>query len=219
MLSLDQWLAVWGLLTGLLGIVAAYVFYLKSKKEPAPWYSIHPLRVHIVDKSQADVQGLEVRHNGVLLSDRNITATTVFWGNRGNAPIRSADILESLVVGLPEGSEILEARIVQVSRPVCGFILGPISNESREVSIRFNIAEKFDGAKVQIIHRGNPDAGISVSGAFVGCTLSERDYETISGPSRFMTQNGLQLAFIAAILTGDLIAFHSRWGGAYTRTQ
>lgn len=179
MLTLDQWLAIGGPFIGLLGIFTAYIFYIKGKKEPAPWYSIHPLRVHIVDTGQAEIQGLEIRHNGNLRSDKNITATTVFLGNRGSAALRRNDILEPLVIKFPDESEILEARIVKVSRQLCGFSIEKAQTCPTEVKISFNIAEKFDGAQIQIIHSGAPDASITFTGTFVGCAFLERDYNSI----------------------------------------
>jgi len=180
MLTLDQWLAIGGLLVGLLGIFAAYVFYAKGRREPEPWYSIHPLKVHIVDKAQVQVQGLEIQHNGVPLSGKNITATTIFWGNRGNAPLRRSDILEPITIKFPNESEILEARIVTVSRHLCDFVIETAQTRPREAQVAFNIVEKYDGVKVQIIHSGNPDVLINVSGIFVGCKLIELDYNTIA---------------------------------------
>jgi len=179
MLNLDQWLALGGLVTALLGIIAAYVFYLKGKREPSPWCSVHPLRIHIVDTAQTKIEGLEVRHNGVIISDRNITATTIFFGNRGNAPIRSVDVLVPLTIRFPDDTEILDVRVIQASRPICGFMVGPIDSGGHTASLGFDIIERFDGAKIQIIYRGDPDAAITVSGTFVGCMLSVREYESI----------------------------------------
>jgi hypothetical protein len=209
MLTLDQWLAIWGLIIGLLGIAAAYFFYVKSKREPLPWYSVHPLRVHIVDIA-TDVQGLEIRHKGSLLSDKNITATTVFFGNRGSAPIRSSDresdgdILEPLVFTFPEGSEVFDARIVKESRPLCGFVLQAGSG-SNQVPVSFKIAERDDGFKLQVIHSGDPNAKIRATGSFVGCSLVEIDYAKVGRRAlagvRLLEEYGSLLIFNVFIWT------------------
>jgi len=161
-MTLDTWLAIWGLLIGVLGLIAAYFFYIKSRKEPEPWYSIHPLRTHLVDTTQTEVQGLEVRHNGIIISDKNITATTMLFGNRGTAPIRSTDTLIPLNISMPGGTEMLDVRIIKTSRGICGFALSDLASDSAHVTLSFVIAERSDSVKIQIIHRGDPDAKVKV---------------------------------------------------------
>src|SRR5271169_2033556 len=119
--TFDTGLGVAGLITGAIGICLAIYFYLRSVQKPAPNYGIHPLRVRIVDQSRSDEPGVAVTYDGETMAGRNVTAATVYFWNDGRAPLRKGDVLTPYTIELDPSTDVLDGKVVRVTREVCGF--------------------------------------------------------------------------------------------------
>ncbi len=98
-----------------------------------------------------------------------MNAVILYFWNDGKMPIRSDDVLDPVRVSLEPGCEIIDARILKIGRPVTGIAKGDvIGTATNELPITFKILEHNDGAAVQIIYTGNPDAQTSLTGTIVG---------------------------------------------------
>jgi hypothetical protein len=158
-----------GPLIGLTGLSLAIYYHMQSIQERIPTYYVSPQRASIVNETGPAPSELQVLHNGVLVRASSIVALTVYFWNDGKMPIRKTDILEPLFINLPVNTEILEARILKVSRPVVKFEKSEISAEAKNaLPISFDILEKGDGAAIQITYAGQPDAPLEMSGVIVG---------------------------------------------------
>ena len=100
----------------------------------------------------------------------SVTAVTVYVWNDGKLPIRAADVLgDPVSIELGSGAEILEARLLKSSRPVSRFSIGQVSDKAKNsLPLSFDILEQLDGAAVQLIYSGDPNAGVGVTGTIVG---------------------------------------------------
>jgi hypothetical protein len=59
--------------------------------------------------------------------------------------------------------------LTKVSKPITGFSYGAVNDTAKNsLPISFNILEKSDGAALQIIYAGNPDATVNMKGTIVG---------------------------------------------------
>ncbi len=158
-----------GPVIGLTGLMLALYFHFEAQQVRDPTYYVSPNRARIVDVSGPTASELQVLHRGKPVGAKNVVAVTVSFWNNGRMPLRPSDVLEPLAIELESPSEILEPRVLKVSREIIGFRAGPVKDDARNsLPITFNILEKSDGATIQIIYSGNPDANISLKGTVVG---------------------------------------------------
>jgi hypothetical protein len=159
-----------GPLIGITGISLALYFHSQAVQERAPLYYVG-LRSTIMDSSIATPSPLQVLYKGHPVGNANVVAAVVYFWNGGKMPIRAEDVLEPLSIEL-ESSEILEARVLHVSRSVTKFEILPVAESSKNVlPVSFSILEKYDGGAVQIIYAGKSDATIRVHGTIVGAGM------------------------------------------------
>jgi hypothetical protein len=157
-----------GPVIGLVGISLALYFHAQAVQERTPTYYVSPQRAVIVDATAPGLSELQILHRGQPVGNSVVAVTLYFW-NDGRLPIRRADVLEPVAVQIAAGAEILEARIQKVSRPVVKFSTGEVPSDARNfLPIDFEILEKGDGAALQMIYAGTPDARIDVTGTIVG---------------------------------------------------
>jgi hypothetical protein len=155
-------------LTTVVGFVLAYYWHAQSVQERAPTYYASPERTRILDTSIPAPSQLQVLYKGKDLNE-NINAVIVYVWNDGKLAIKSEDVLEPLGIQLPPGAQILDTRVLRVSRAVTRFAKGEVSDIAKNLlPISFRILERGDGAAVQIIYTGAPDARVSLQGTILG---------------------------------------------------
>ncbi len=72
-------------------------------------------------------------------------------------------------IELEPGCDIIDARILKVSRTVTQFAKGEVSESAKNtLPLSFTILERNDGAAIQIIYSGRSDTAISLRGTVVG---------------------------------------------------
>lgn len=162
-------LSVIGVVIGLIGITLAVHYHSQSIQERVPTFYVEPVRAKIFDATGQAPSELQVLHRGRAISERSVTAVQIYFWNEGELPIRKADILEPLAIELWPPAEILAAHLVKQSRKVINFSLGAVpESTSNRLPLSFDILEKSDGAAIQIIFAGEPDAPVALKGTIVG---------------------------------------------------
>jgi len=157
-----------GPVIGLTGFITALYFHAQSIQERVPTYYVSPQRAVIVDARGPAASSLQVLYYGKPVKT-SVTAVIVYFWNDGKLPIRNGDILGGpLSIDLDEGAEILEAKLLKVSRPVIKFATGVGESAKNSLPVGFDILERNDGAAIQIVYSGSPDAGITMRGTVVG---------------------------------------------------
>jgi hypothetical protein len=169
---------VLSLAIGVVGILLASFFYLKSKASREPYFYLEPERTILVNRDLAIGQKLAVSYDGYTGATGDITAVQCYFWNAGGTPIHSQDVLEPIAVALPVGNEILEAAVIRQSRPsIVDFRVtsevGGDGKRTNTASIRFKILEKGDGASLQIVYAGGPEVPIQFSGAIEGAAIQQ----------------------------------------------
>jgi hypothetical protein len=136
---------------------------------------------------------------------RRTHAAVVYIWNDGKLPIKAEDVLEPLKIDLDSGCEIIDARILKVSRAVTRFAKGDVSDTAKnELPISFGILERNDGAVLQIIYTGKPEARVSVSGVVMG---AGQPRESIPEQARPPRKNWRTKFFALAVVLAAGIAF------------
>jgi len=151
-----------------ISLALAIYFHYQSVQERVPTYYVSPTRARIVDTSIPAPPQLQVLYKGNALN-ANVSAAVVYFWNDGKLPIKAEDVLEPLKIELDPACEIIDARILKVSRSVTKFAKGDVSETAKNVlPVFFGILEHNDGAQLQIIYTGKPDARVSLTGTIVG---------------------------------------------------
>jgi hypothetical protein len=167
-LRIVDYLGVFFGIIGVVGLVLAYYWHAQSVQERVPMYYVSPTRARIVDTSVPAPPQLQVLYKGKDLN-ANVSSAVVYFWNDGKLPIKPEDILEPVKIELDPKCEIIDARILGVSRAVTKFATGNVSETAKNsLPLSFSILERNDGAAVQIIYSGKPDTTVSLNGTILG---------------------------------------------------
>ena len=150
--ELQSWYEPGGMLLTLIALTATFYFYRKSKAKGSLVCQWDGLTV--VDTGSPD--GLDKVH--IYFGDRKIERLSIseiiLW-NAGDKTIRKGDLTETdpLTISFDDGSEILEAEIVQKTRPP---ILPSLSIDSEKRNLKYDFAflEQDDGFTIRVAHTG-----------------------------------------------------------------
>lgn len=165
----DRRIAIAGLVLTTLGIPFSIYLFRKSILRPIPTFLIDPVRATIVDSSRVGLSDLSVLYKGKPVGFSGVTAIRVYVWNAGNQAIRSSDVLEPLQCVFPKGVQILESRILKVTRPEITKVQAPTPERNVDrVIIGFNILEPDDGATIQITYAGPDYISITPRGVVIG---------------------------------------------------
>jgi hypothetical protein len=201
---------------GLVASTAIAIFlYYRAKKEPRPVYVVTG---NTVVRAHAERE-IEVRYR-----DRDVpvvTRTVIAFWNAGRQSIRRADIVENhpLTVVLPDGADVLEARIVAVTRPDIDFLVSwgpPTLMSDGAVEIKTHLVFSFlnhrDGGAIEILHTGDDPFAATVEGAIVGVKGQPRRL----GGSLWDDPAGIYGPLFMAALgftAGTVLLLNSAWWG------
>lgn len=148
--------------------LAVYYHYQSVQERVPTFYSDPTTRTKIVDTSIPAPPELQVLYKGKALN-ANVSAAIVYFWNAGKLPIKAEDVLEPLKIELDPACEIIDARILKVSRSVTKFAKGDVPETAKNsLPLSFSILERNDGAKLQIIYTGKPDARVTLKGTILG---------------------------------------------------
>lgn len=199
---------------GLMAIIAAWVFYRRSKIQARLVYQQRALRLLDAGSEGFPVPDeVEIFFKGAKVP-RLVVTQIVIW-NAGNATIRGEDLVQSdpLRFTFSGDSRVLRVRVLNVSRSVNDLKAETHPSESNVVTLRFDYLDENDGAVLEVLHTGEgrfSAARGSIKGVPKGVLdwgvirvarrlrippLISIDYRVVAG---VMTGIGLLPAFIGA---------------------
>ncbi|GAA5483337.1 hypothetical protein [Haloferula sargassicola] len=161
----NPWIGIVGSFASIIGIPLGIYFARSSVVSPKLLYYVHPVRTPIVTPGVAS--DLKMFHRDRELTGAVNSIQLAVW-NSGNKPIRRADVLRPITIGLPDGCMILESALTRISRPETGLKIDDKTDLKAPVPLSFDILEPDDGAIVQLVYEGPSDCDVSVVGAVVG---------------------------------------------------
>ncbi len=164
------------MIVGIAGVILAVLFYYKSRVERQPFFYVESARNIIVNRELAVGEKLSVSFEGQPTGAVNITAMQCYFWNAGRGSIRESDILLPMRLVLQQGTEILDAGVLRQTRPsVVDFRISPDrtpdGKRTNTATVTFKILEKEDGAALQILYVGGPDATVNFEGTVEGAEL------------------------------------------------
>lgn len=152
-------------LAALAAIPLAVLLYLAGVHKPQLSYYLHSTRGSIVSAGSDPL--LQVSYAGQQVRE-NLTAVQFAIWNAGNAPIRSGDILQAPMLTIEPPARLLNAKVMELTRSLTGFRIDDSKKTEGQLSFGWTILEEGDGAKVQLLFEGAPEAKLKVSGEIVG---------------------------------------------------
>jgi len=161
----NPWVGIIGSVASIVGVLLAVYFYFLSVRSPELVYYVNPARAVVV--TQGTASRLSVLFDGRQIS-QDVTASQVAIWNRGREPIRQAAILKPIIIQTYPKAPILEATIRKKSREVVNLQMEQTRLSEGEVSLKWNILEKGDGAVVQLVYAGGPGVQIRCDGVIEG---------------------------------------------------
>lgn len=146
----SDWSAVIGIVTGVGGLLAAFIFYIKGKKEKDPCWTVSSYTV--VSTGPGNLEGLDVLYRGTRV-DRLSFARITLWNN-GREPIDGEDATKGdpLRIAGGEGFKLLDAKVVAVnseSQPK-----GRFDDQSGIAYLDFSFLNQGDAISYQVVHDG-----------------------------------------------------------------
>lgn len=162
------WFGIIGTVGTIIGIALAVYFYKVSKSKPLLTFSVHPLKTELKRPDFDKELGFIYRSKPI--GSESITAVQVSIWNAGTQSIRDSDVLDPLRILMPDGSEILSARVKKASRAICGFecLDNREAYESGTCPVKWRILEPGDGAVLQIIYAGDAQHDPTLQGILEG---------------------------------------------------
>lgn len=154
-----------GYIFAIVGLVLAYIFYIKGKKEKKPIYMCN--KISIIG-NQYSILGEEVRISYKDRAVEKLSLCDITVRNVGDVAIRRQDIASSdlLRISFDEGVNILSCKVKNVTRAAIGFEISIVENNKAEFSFEF--LDKNDGALIEIIHDGTACIAPKLSGTIIG---------------------------------------------------
>jgi hypothetical protein len=158
-------LSLGSIIVGVIGILIGFFSYLHSIERREPIFKIDPSRIRILYSNNISraaikvfkIDGQEVRSDLSILK--------IYFWNKGKKSIRPEDVLSPLIISMPDSlTNILDARLVKLSRPITGVELNFSDSLKKSIEIKFNILEKNDGGIINLLYEGKYDSPLLVNG-------------------------------------------------------
>jgi len=210
-LSKNPWVTMISLVTGILGVVLAIVFYFKSQKVKSPLYVSKT--TNIIKGLTNRIKELEIRYGGQSIE--NLSVTRIAFWNGGSDTIESTDVPASdpIRAEVRSGCIILEARVARVSNEANRF--GIRIEDHTLVRIIFDYVDKNDVAVISILHTGTSGKDIQIRGKVKGAAPLKNALRTrisvqhSKWPQLVRYTVGLACIFAAATLAIVIVAVYT----------
>jgi hypothetical protein len=159
-------------------IVFGYYFLYVGVRERKPTFYVDPVRTTILDKeSVANAPLLLLKSNGDTITS-DVTSVYFYFFNQGEETIKQENIYSPLKIVLGDNAEILDYKVLKVSRPVSGIEVTR-DKIGHTLNINLKALENSDGFVGQIIFEGKKDASIYLEGGIDGVKQFETHLSTI----------------------------------------
>jgi len=125
-------------------IVFGYYFLYIGNRERKPTFYLDPTRTIILDKANAANAPLQLLKSNGDAIHADVTSVYFYFFNQGSETIKRENVYEPLKIVLRDKAEILDFKLLKVSRPVSGIklIRDTLSNS---LTIQFKALEEGDG--------------------------------------------------------------------------
>jgi hypothetical protein len=192
-----QWL---GTIIGLIGLVAATVFYIRSRRTHRLSYQRRDITL-LGSEDSVFPDEVDIHFDGKSVPQ--VTSSMFVLWNRGNTTFRGTDIVERdpLRFRIEGTGSILKVRILRRTRSVNE---ASINNSAGggDAGITFDFLDPRDGVLVEVLHSGNQSA-LELCGTLRGLPSGLENLGSIMTPMkrRLLTRAVGVAGWVAALLS------------------
>lgn len=156
-------LTILSLVIGLLGIVLAIIFYVKSKRKKTLTYEIYGYNV--INEYQSKIKNLEIKYKKKPIENLSLSKIAI-W-NSGNVTINRDEIVElsPILIKMKNEEEILDIKLIKQTENSNNFKLIKNINSWK---VDFDYIDKNEGCLLGIVHTGNLFDDIQLNGKIKG---------------------------------------------------
>lgn len=192
---------------GVLGVFLSVFFYRKSKKNKAPTYIVRT--INLMTKRIRNIDILQVLYAGQNIS--NLSVTKIAFWNAGKETIDKSDIacISPIKIEIKPEYEMLDANILFQKNKSNNFKI-ELSEDKKNISINFDYLDHKEGAVIQILHTGNENEDISISGSIKTVKAIKRCGQSVVFMSKFLNKTdaiATKVSRYVIMLSGVLFIF------------
>ena len=206
----NPWIGIINLVLALGAVIAAYIFYRRTKVVKKLFYSRKS--VTVFTNIREHISDLTVSYSGTDINSLTITKL-LFW-NGGTGTIHASDIADADPVRIRSSGDvkILSATTDVVDNKANKFDLKLRRNEA-VASVDFDFIEKREGSIFLVVHTGRKSDDIFMDGTLMGTGKIKHkarpalDYSEDASPllTMFMTATLVAAAFLLFDVKGGWI--------------
>lgn len=156
-----------GLLVGVASLVLSWILYRRGRRKGR--FATESVGTPLLGYQHANAlpPGVSIQYEGTPVP--RVGFTDVLLWNAGVDTLRGRDVVAAspLRVEVPDGTRILEAGILYVTRPTSGWDVHIDPAHPNTVRITFDYAESEDGVRLRVVHTG-ANLELSVRGEVLG---------------------------------------------------
>lgn len=152
------------IITGIIGIILAIVFYFKSRKAKIPLYALKSF--NLLNRELLKINDIKIKYKGIEL--KNLTASKFGFWNGGKDAIYKDDIPINSPLTIKTNKDVLiyGAEIIYTSDE-SNQIKFQLDLERNEIYIYFEYLDYSQGAIINILHSGYY-ADLLIKGKVIG---------------------------------------------------
>lgn len=196
----QNWL---GVAIGIIGLLAAYIFYRRSLIRSKISFIRNSL--FVIGQHSEFPSELEVFYRGKKVP--LVTKSKVIIWNAGNSTISGAQIVETdpLRIELAKGCEVLDVEIERTTRKTNAFHVAVLPECANVIRCHFDYLEPQDGAVIRVIHTASD---IVVKGTLRGIPKGLSNLgDSTELPEWVDTFLGVSLTLLAGVLFYAVLYF------------
>lgn len=162
-------ITIGGFVLGVIGIVLAIIFYIRSKKDRIPCFEVKSTT--LIEGLHNALDGLQLHYKG-MPQDRITVTKLVFW-NDGRETIDKRDFVVADPIGIfcSNSLIILDIQVTQISSKSNTVKLGAVVEENNNAHfypIDFEYLDNRDYFVIQVVHSGLDSEEIVFRGKIKG---------------------------------------------------
>ena len=197
-----------GPIIGIAGLALAAVFYLRSRKPSI--IAVQSRDVSMIGIGAVFPDDVEVRYRGTPVP--RLTSSMVWVWNAGKKTVRGSDIVAHDPLRLHFGGEVLNVRIITVTREVLRITANISEEEAKKgmVCWGFEFLDPGDGGVLEVLHNGSAEAP-KYTGTIIGLPEGLR-YRQLLGPYTKGERIIMLLILAAAVIAGTAMTLQGILG-------
>jgi hypothetical protein len=189
------------LLVGVIGIIAGWVFYVRTLRDANPCYQTRSFRVIGSDSVTKDIT---ISYKGVVVP--HVTKSILVFWNAGRGTLKGSEIVRDDPLRVQSNGQILDARVIKTTRDINAFKVQDVGSNTDVLACTLEFFDHRDGVTLSLFHTGT--GPIKMLGTIQGIRKGVRNKGSISDISVTPLIKLIRVWFILFIITTLVVAYY-----------